>query len=301
MRVIITGGTGSTGVTLANTLDFAGHDVVILSRNPRNAPLTLNSHIKVLQWDARTGDGWSHLIDNNTALINLAGKNPANWRWTDAHKQQVLESRLNAAKAVISACEQGSHKPSVLLQASAVGYYGDTGQEEVREDACAGDTWRAQVCVRWENALQPIEIMGIRTVYLRIGIVLDRNGGALPPFVLAGQLMGRQLGDGKQWIPWIHNDDVSGAIQFLMENESLQGVFNICSPYPVQNREFLNTITRILSRPSFFPVPAIALRLAMGEMANTILDSQRIIPQKLLDSGYDFLYPQLELALQDML
>lgn len=301
MRVIITGGTGSVGVPLSNKLATAGHEVIVLSRNPSTAPNSLYQDVSVHQWDAKTGDGWDQLIDEKTAIINLAGKNPANWRWTDEHKQQVIDSRINAAKAVIDACTHSSQKLSVLLQASAVGFYGDTGQHEIREDAPTGDTWRANVCFEWENALQPVEAMGVRVAYLRIGIVLDPNGGALPPFILAGHLMGRQLGDGQQWIPWIHNDDVSGAIQYLMEHDHLKGVFNVSSPNPVQNREFLKTITTALSRPSLFPVPAFALKIAMGEMSKTVLDSQRIIPQRLMDSGYEFQYSELEPALQNLL
>lgn len=301
MRVIITGGTGSVGVPLSNQLATAGHDVIVLSRNPKNAPGTLNNSVQVHQWDAKTGDGWGQLIDDNTAIINLAGKNPANWRWTSEHKLQVINSRSHAAKAVIDACTHSSQKPTALLQASAVGFYGDTGQQEIREDAPAGETWRAKVCFEWENHLQPVEAMGVRVAYLRIGIVLDPNGGALPPFILAGHLMGRQLGNGQQWIPWIHNEDVSGAIQYLMEHDHLKGVFNVSSPNPVQNREFLKTITQVLSRPSVFPVPAFALKIAMGEMSKTVLDSQRIIPQRLMDSGYEFQHPELESALRDLL
>jgi len=301
MRVIITGGTGSVGVPLSNELTSAGHEVFVLSRNPSNAPDTLHSDIQVIRWDAKTGDGWYEYIDDNTAIINLAGKNPANWRWTDAHKQQVLDSRLNAANAVIDAITRADEKPAVLLQASAVGYYGDTGQAEIREDAPAGDTWRAQVCVQWEGALKPVEAMGVRVVYLRIGIVLDPTGGALPPFILAGHLMGRQLGDGKQWIPWIHNTDVSRAIHYLMQHDTLSGVVNISAPTPLQNRDFMDTLTDVLKRPSIFPVPSFALKLAMGEMSNTVLDSQRVLPQVLLDEGYDFRYPTLEPALRDLL
>jgi len=301
MRVIITGGTGAIGMPLSNELVSAGHEVIVLSRNPANAPDTLSSQVAVIKWDAKTGDGWFDHINNDTAIINLAGKNPANWRWTNSHKQQVLTSRLNAAHAVIDATQRADAKPAVLLQASAVGYYGETGQTEIREDAPAGHTWRAGVCVEWEAALQPVEAMGIRTVYLRIGIVLDTKSGALPPFILAGHLMGRQLGDGKQWIPWIHNDDVSGALRYLMENDTLSGIFNITAPHPMQNRDFMWTLTAVLSRPSLFPVPAFALKIAMGEMSKTVLDSQRILPQALLDGGYTFRYPSLDPALRDLL
>lgn len=301
MRVILTGGTGSIGIPLSNALGQAGHEVIVLSRNPDHAPDTLSKAIQMRGWDAKTGDGWSDLINSHTAIINLAGKSPMNWRWTERHKQQVLDSRINAAQAVVDACQNASEKPAVLLQASAVGYYGHTGEQAIREGYPSGDTWRAKVCHQWEATLQPVEAMGVRVAYLRIGIVLDPQGGALPPLVLAAQMMGRQLGDGKQWIPWIHNDDVTGAIRYIMANDNLRGAFNVCAPNPVRNRDFLKTLTTVLSRPSLFPVPALALKLALGEMSKTVLDSQHVLPQHLLEAGYAFRYPVLDLALRDLL
>jgi len=301
MRIIITGGTGSIGIPLSNELAHSGYEVFVLSRNLGRASTALSNLVKLHRWDAKTGEGWAKLINNQTAIINLAGKSPMNWRWTTQHKQQVLASRIQVAEAVIDACQNAPEKPAVLLQASAVGYYGETGQEKVRESHPAGNTWRATVCDQWEKTLNPIEAMGVRVAYLRIGIVLDPKGGALPPFILGAKMMGRQLGDGKQWIPWVHNDDVSGAIRFIMKDDTLSGAFNICSPNPVQNREFFKILTKVLSRPSLFPVPAIALKLAMGEMAKVVLDSQRVLPQKLGDAGYMFTYPMLEPALRDLL
>lgn len=273
----------------------------MLSRNPDHAPDALSKSVQLRQWDAKTGNGWFDLIHGETAIINLAGKSPMNWRWTAHHKQEVLDSRIHAAQAVVNACEKATEKPAVLLQASAVGYYGDTGQENIRESHPAGESWRAGVCRQWEATVKPIEAMGIRVAYLRIGIVLDPKGGALPPFIVGAQMMGKQLGDGKQWIPWIHNDDVSGAIRFIMDNTHLSGAFNLCAPNPVQNREFFKILTSVLSRPSLFPVPAFALKLALGEMSKTVLDSQHVLPQKLGDAGYMFQYPMLEPALRDLL
>lgn len=301
MRVIVTGGTGSIGIPLSNSLIQAGHEVFVLSRNPNRIPDALSKAVQLRQWDTQTGTGWFELIDNQTVLINLAGKSPMNWRWTAQHKQEVLDSRIHAAQAMVDACDKATEKPVLLLQASAVGYYGDTGQEKIRESHPAGETWRAGVCSQWEATVKPIEAMGIRVAYLRIGIVLDPQGGALPPFILGAQMMGRQLGDGKQWIPWIHNDDVNGVIRFIIDNPHLQGAINVCAPNPVQNREFFKILTTILSRPSIFPVPAFALKLALGEMSKTILDSQYVIPQKLDDAGYMFQYPMLEPALRELL
>lgn len=301
MRIIITGGTGSIGTTLANFMQERGDEVIVLTRNPDTRPSTLAPDIQVIGWDAKTGNGWSQQINAETVIVNLAGKNPANWRWTPAHKQAVLESRLNAAKAVIHATEHAPAKPLALMQASAVGYYGETGDRITTEASPAGDTWRASVCVDWEAMLKPLEAGGIRVAYLRISNVFDPSGGALPQFMNAANLMGRQLGDGEQWVPWIHKEDVSRAIAYLIDNEGLSGAFNLTSPQPVTNRTLMQTLTSVIGRPSIFPVPAFALKLALGEMAKVVLDSQRIVPHRLSEAGFEFAFPTLEPALQDLL
>lgn len=299
MRVIITGGTGLIGRNLAKLLDKEGNHVVVLTRNPAGKDGLLPHSVRILQWDARTPDGWGHLLDEeDTFIVNLAGENPANWRWTDAHKRRVLQSRLNVTQAVVDAIRHAKHKPHALIQASAVGYYGDAGDTVITEDAPLSDDWRAQVCAHWEKLAQQ---SGVRTVLLRIGIVLDRDGGALPGFMAATNLFGVQLGSGDQWVPWIHNDDVAHAVRFLMHHRDAEGAYNICAPHPLRNRDLMRTLAYVRGRPAMFRVPELALRGVMGEQSSVILDSQRVIPQALLDAGYKFRYPEAEAALRDIL
>ncbi len=297
MRIIITGGTGLIGRPLAAMLAHGGHDVIVLSRNP--GAYTLPHGVRAVQWDAKTHNGWGHLLDDpETAIVNLAGENPANWRWTQAHKQRVLQSRLDATHAVVGAIRAAKHPPQVLLQASAVGYYGDTGAAIVTESTPPGDDWRAQVCVDWEAAAASLSV---RTAILRVGIVLDQQGGALPAFLAAANLFGSRLGPGTQWLPWVHNHDVAAAIRYLLKHDSAQGPFNLVAPNPLTNEAFMEVVARVRGRTPIIPVPAVALKLAMGEMATTVLDSQHILPKGLLDAGYEFHFPHAEAALRDIL
>lgn len=299
MRIIVTGGTGLIGRHLTRQLGRDGYDVVVLSRNPQEKCSRLPSGVRAVRWDAKTPDGWAHLLDHpDTMVINLAGENPANWRWTRAHKDRVLQSRLDATHAVVQAIQQAEHKPGLLLQASAVGYYGDTGDAEITENCPPGDDWRARVCVAWEAAAANA---GVRTATLRIGIVLDQTGGALPPFLKAADMLGAQLGSGDQWIPWIDNDDVTGAIRFLMHDPQASGVYNITAPNPLRNRDFMNQVAAVRGRPAILPIPSLALQMAMGEQAAVVLDSQRILPQRLLEAGYTFHRPELNDALRHIM
>ena len=299
MRIIITGGTGLMGRRLCKMLSSERGDaeIIVLSRSQQKS----QPGVTMQTWDGRSAANWGHLIDENTVLVNLAGENPAAGRWTPEHKDRVLQSRLDAAQAIRQAVEGASSAPRALLQASAVGYYGDTADALITEDSPAGDNWRAQVCVDWEAAIAPLTAAGLRTCILRIGIVLDPEGGALPPFLLAGRLMGRQLGDGRQWLPWIHHADAAGAIQFLIYEAAASGIFNLCAPEAVTNAQMMQQVAAQMGRPALVPVPAFALNLAMGEMASTVLDSQRILPQALLNAGYSFRYAQIREALREIL
>lgn len=299
MRVVIAGGSGLIGQELIRSLLPDQHEIFVLSRNPER--YAFPDGVRTRQWDAKTGQGWSHLLDEHTVLINLAGENPAASQWDEAHKARVLDSRLNATAAMLDAIEQAEEKPFALMQASAVGYYGDCGDERLTEDSPASDIWRARVTVEWEKAAEAIAALGVRVCWLRIGIVLDPDGGALPSFIQAAQLMGRQLGDGQQWIPWVHNQDIAHMIRFLILKEDASGPYNLCAAKPATNTQFMQTMARVMGRPALIPVPGFALKLAMGEMATTVLDSQRVIPQRLLDAGYDFHFPDLEHALRDIL
>jgi uncharacterized protein len=300
MRVIITGGTGVIGTELVRQLAAEKqHEIIVLSRNPNRYWAKFPGGVKIYQWDGRTGNGWHDLIDSSTAIINLAGENPAaSLRWTQGHKDRVMWSRIHAGEAVNDAVSQAKALPRVLLQASAVGYYGNRADLPLTEDVPPGEGFRADVCKVWERVTDNLPI---RQAQLRIGIVLDREGGALPPFILASYFGGRRLGSGRQWLPWIHLYDTAAAIRYLMLHDSAQGAFNLVAPYPVTNEHFMRAIGLVTGRLPIFPIPAFPLKQVLGEMADTMLDSQRVIPERLRQMGYQFRYPKIEDALRDLL
>jgi uncharacterized protein (TIGR01777 family) len=299
VRVIIAGGAGTIGRRLAAILGADGYDVVILSRTPEVKCSQLPSGVRAFKWDGKTPEGWSHLLDHpDTAIVNLAGESIANWRWTHEHKQRVLASRVDSTRALVQAIDEAEHKPNVLVQASATGYYGDRGDEVIREGTPPNDEWRADVCRQWEEVASQASV---RTVVLRIGIVLSQTGGALPAFVKAADMMGSRLGSGKQWIPWIHNDDVCYAIRYLMNHDEASGPFNIVAPEPLRNADFMEAVAHVRGRPAWIPVPAFALFLALGEQALFVLDSQRVLPDKLQGTDFKFHYPKAEDAVRDLM
>ncbi len=301
-RVIITGGTGMIGQPLAKQLAGAGYDVIVLSRNPAGATgLAGIPGIQVVAWDAKTAQGWGTLADGAFAIINLAGENLAEGRWTDERKRAIIDSRVNAAKAVVAAIEQASVKPEVVVQASAVGYYGPRGNEPVTEDGKAGTTFDAQVCVVWEQASDPVVALGVRRVIIRTGIVLDKNAGALPQMAMPFKLFaGGPIAGGQQVMPWIHLADEVNAIQWLMENPAAQGAFNLSAPNPVTNKELAQALGKAMGRPSYLPVPAFALKTMFGEMANILLTGQRAVPARLQQLGYPFKFTTIQAALNDI-
>ena len=305
MKIIITGGTGLIGKTLAGSLVGEGHEVIILSRNPGKH--NLDAGAKLEKWDGKTAGSWSHLIDGADVVVNLAGASIAGEgfppkRWTSAYKQLIRDSRINAGQAVVAAIKAAQKKPHLLIQSSAVGYYGPCGDQIIIDDSPPGDDFLANVCVDWEGSTAVVEEMGLRRVILRTGVVLSPDGGALPLMLLPFKLFaGGTLGDGKQWIPWIHLADEVRAIRFLMEQESASGSYNLSAPNPLTNKVFTQEIGRVLGRPSFIPAPAFALRLALGETSTIVLDGQRAIPKKLDELGFMFQFSEAGAALADLL
>lgn len=301
-RVIITGGTGMIGQPLAKQLAKAGYEVIVLSRNPaRVAGLASISGIQVIRWDAKTPQGWGPLADGAFAIINLAGENLAGGRWTGERKRAIIDSRVDAAKAVVAAIEQASVKPEVVVQASAVGYYGPRGNDPVTEDGPPGTTFDAQVCVTWEQASDPVVALGVRRVIIRTGIVLDKNAGALSQMAIPFKLFaGGPIASGQQVISWIHLADEVNAIQWLMENPAAEGAFNVSAPNPVTNKELAQALGKTLGRPSYLPVPAFALKAMFGEMANVLLTGQRAVPARLQEMGYPFKFSAIQAALDDI-
>jgi uncharacterized protein (TIGR01777 family) len=306
MRVIIPGGTGLIGRRLCPLLAAGGHKVIVLTRDPARAGPAgdLPPDVRLHGWDTRTGQGWAHLITGDTAVVNLAGENPAGVRWTDEFKHKVLQSRLDATAAVldaIGAAVREGRRPRALLQASAVGYYGDRGDEVIAEDAPPGGGFRPDVCRRWEQAAAGAADLSVRLVLLRIGIALDPAGGALPKLLRASRAFVSRLGPGRQWVPWVHVDDVAAAIRFLVLNDATAGPYNVSVPLPATNAQLMRAMAAARRRPAFVPVPALALRLALGDMAETVLDSQRVVPRRLTAAGFSFGFTDATAAVRDLL
>ncbi len=301
MRVIITGGTGMIGRALSRDLVRDGHEVIILSRNPQEHRQNVPDKAELIEWDAKSAHGWLEYADGASGIINLAGVNIGESRWTEKRKKAILSSRIDSGKAVVEAINLAKNKPAWVIQASAVGYYGASGDQILTEDSPAGNEFQSIVCQEWESSTKPLDEMGIRRVVIRSGLVLDRFDGALPRMAMPFRLfVGGQLGNGEQWFSWIHLNDEVQAIRFLIDRAELKGVFNLTAPNPVRNREFTSALGKVLKRPSWIPVPAFALEIIFGEMARVLLTGQRVVPERLLAAGYKFQFPEIISALKEI-
>jgi uncharacterized protein (TIGR01777 family) len=302
-RIIVTGATGFIGRALCKQLVEGGYEVVALSRNPKGENESLPNRMKMVNWDARTAEGWADYADGAYAIINLTGENIGSGRWTERKKRRILQSRLNAGEAVVQAVERAESKPKVVVQASGIGIYGNRNDEILDESSRLGSGFLVEVARPWEESTRKVESVGVRQVIIRTGVVLGADGGFLSRVLLPFRLfVGGRLGSGHQWIPWIHLDDEVRAIIFLMEKEDLQGVFNLTAPNPLTSIDFFRLLGKVMGRPSWLPVPGFALRLLLGEMAKElILSGQRAVPKRLLDSGYEFKYPDAESTLGEIL
>jgi hypothetical protein len=259
-------------------------------------------------WDGRTAEGWDHLADGADAIVNLAGASMAGegffpTRWTDQRQRVISDSRIHTGRAVIAAVEQAAQKPRVVVQSSAVGYYGLDREGILTEEDEPGDDWGARFTSEvWEPSTAPIEEMGVRRVVARSGIVLSTEDGALPRLLLPFRLfVGGPMGSGDQWYSWIHLQDEARALRFLIETDEASGAFNLTAPHPTTNGALAKLIGRVMGRPSLIPVPGFAMRLAFGEVADVVLKGQRAVPRRLLDLGFEFRFPDAESALRDLL
>lgn len=307
MRIVIAGGTGLIGQPLVERLAAVGHDIVVLSRNPDRYADQMPERVTMVRWDVMTAGKWATHVDGADTVINFAGENLAGEgffpnRWTEEKKRRIRESRVNVANALVKAIKQAEKKPTLLLQASAVGYYGQSGDEILTESSLPGDDFLALVCIEWESTTAEVEAMGIRRVITRTGLILSTESGPLPRLLPFFRFyLGGYFGDGQQWWPWIHLEDEIRAIRFLLESETAKGPYNLTAPNPVRNREFGKTLGKVMGRPSIVPVPGFALKLALGEVAATVLVSQRVVPRKLEELGFTFQFEELEPALRDTL
>jgi uncharacterized protein (TIGR01777 family) len=287
MRVLLTGGTGFIGDPVARALRAAGHDVTIVSRHPGHVPA------KAIAWD-----GVRDAMRETDAVVNLAGESIAGGRWTDARKRAILDSRLDATRTLVDAIAAAPARPAVLVNASAIGFYGPRRDEELDESAPAGEGFLADVCRRWEAEALRAQPLGVRVVALRLGVVLGPDGGALASMLLPFRAgLGGPLGSGKQWMSWIHRDDVVGLVLAALAIDASAGPVNATAPVPVRNRDFTAALAKAVHRPAFFRVPAIALRLVLGEMADMLLTGQRVVPTAARAAGYVFRHDELASAL----
>jgi len=300
MRLIVSGGTGFIGRALVGDALKRGDEVFVLTRNPSQVSLPAKAEVRA--WDGSTVGPWAEIIDANSAIVNLAGEGIADGNWTTERKRRIRESRVDAGLAISQAIAQAAAKPRVLVQASAVGYYGPRGPELVTEEQPPGRDFLANVCVDWEKSSQGAESQGVRRVIVRTGVVLSRDGGALPRMLLPFRFFaGGPLGSGRQGFPWIHLADEVGAILFLIDNPNASGAFNLAAPELPTNLEFSRALGRAMRRPAILPTPALALRLIFGEMATVLLDGQRATPARLEGLGYRFRFRQSEAALRAIL
>ena len=255
------------------------------------------------QQEKAVQDSWMKELEGADVVINLAGESIAARRWSPAQKRRIQESRLKATRALVEAISRCQAPPKALISGSAVGFYGPCGDETVTEEAPPGKDFLSEVCSLWEREALRAEKYGVRVVLLRTGLVLGRQGGALPRMLLPFQLfLGGPLGSGRQWVPWIHIEDVVGLVRYLVDHPNASGPFNVTAPEPQRNREFSRIAAGVLRRPCWLPAPAAALRLALGEMADALLLSgQKAIPQRALDLGYKFRYVDLTKALENLL
>jgi uncharacterized protein (TIGR01777 family) len=301
-RVLIAGGSGLIGRALAAELVAAGREVVVLSRSPESAASSGHGAVRTVGWDGRTPAGWLAELEGAAAVVNLAGENVGDGRWTAARKRRLASSRLEPTAAIAAAIAAARRRPAVLLQGSAVGFYGDRGEEPLDERSRPGRGFLPELCEAWEAASAPVEELGVRRALLRSAVVLARRGGALPKMARPFRLgLGAPLGSGAQRFPWIHLDDEVGAIRFLLERSELAGPFNLAAPETPTQRELSRALARALRRPLWPGVPRPVLRLLFGEMADVLLASQRVAPARLLEAGFVHRRPELGPALVDLL
>ena len=297
MNIIITGGSGLIGTALTKSYLVEGHQVTIVSRFPDKI---IHPDLKVIGWEKEV---LSAAIADSDAVINLAGSsiagsNPLFMRWNPKRKESILESRIRAGRILTELIQGAPKKPEVLIQASAIGYYGNVGPELVKETSPAGNDFLAEVCQLWEASTKSVESMGVRRIVVRIGLVFSQKGGLLQllklPFTL---YLGGQIGDGKQHFSWIHIDDLVSAIRFLIDNKKNRGIYNLTAPNPVQNYQFSEMLGKALHKPAYFTIPGFVLKLLLGEASTLALDGRAVYPTRLLDSGFVFEYNQLPSAL----
>lgn len=297
MKILITGGTGFIGRTLCHRLLDSGHELIVLSRRPEQITKLCGESVTAI----------SNLEDLSAeesinAIINLSGEGIADRLWTKKRKQKLLDSRISITKQLIAYVARARLKPSVMISGSAVGYYGNNNESNLDESTDNPDDFAQQLCKQWEAAAESVKEYGVRLCILRIGLVIGRNGGFVKRMLLPFKLgLGGRLGNGQQWMSWIHKEDLITIIETLLSTSELEGNFNATAPQPVTNAEFSACLANNLHRPAIFPVPAIVLKLLLGEMSELLLGGQKVLPERLIEQEFPFQYKSLDSALKAIL
>lgn len=301
MKVAIFGGTGFIGRRLTQELLANGYQVFVVSRNSGKSGANVENGLRIIQWQNSFPLSSINELKDVDVIINLSGESIGNRRWSDSVKQEIKESRIRTTKAIVSAINDGFIQPKLLINASAVGYYGPHKDEKITETDVAGQDFLAEVCREWENEVNKVVNNSTRVVSTRIGVVLG-NEGALSRMVLPFEFyVGGPLGTGEQWLSWIHILDLTRLIRFVIEHTELNGPINATAPNPVTMREFCNILGDVLARPSWLPIPELLLKIVLGQMSAMLLLGQRVVPKKASEAGFEFQFPKLRLALEDVL
>jgi len=301
-KIAVTGATGLIGKKLINSLIENGYEVTVFSRDIDKAKSVLPEVEDFVEWNYKNPEQWKSKLENSFAVIHLAGVNLFAKRWDQKFKKDILESRQLSTKNLVDAIKQCKNKPEIFISASGIGFYGDRNDELLNENSSSGKDFVANVCKAWEFESQELDSVNIRNVQIRTGLVLSTEDGALKQMLPAFKFfVGGPLGNGKQWSSWLHIDDIVGIYLQALENNFLSGPLNAVSPNPVRMKEFAKTLGKVLHRPSLFPVPEIILQLVVGEAAEVVTASQKVIPDKLIKSGYKFKFTKLEDALKALL
>lgn len=301
MKVLIFGGTGFLGRNLIEALPPSGYQVSVVTRNGQITANRLGDSIEIIEWDNISPLSSIYEFKEIDAVINLAGESIGNRRWSGSVKQEIMDSRIRTTRVIVTAINDGTIQPKVLINASAVGYYGPLQDEKVTESAEPGRDFLAEVCRNWENEAYKVKGDLTRVVTLRIGVVLGAQG-ALTRMAMPFKLcVGGPLGAGCQWLSWIHVQDLIKMIRFIIEHDEVTGPVNGTAPNPVKMKDFSKVLGEVLKRPSWLPVPEVLLRIALGQMAEMLLHGQRAIPEKILRAGFEFRFPELRAALRDIL
>ncbi|KAM3101021.1 TIGR01777 family oxidoreductase [Phormidesmis sp. 146-12] len=301
MKVVITGATGFVGSRLVERLLAEGHQVVVLTRNPAKAAFPQSSSLEIVAYSPTESGDWQNVFYGCDGVVNLAGEAIAESRWTPERKQALIDSRKITTQKIVEAIAKVDHKPSVLVNASAIGFYGTSETATFDETSSAGDDFLAEICQIWEAEASKVKEIGTRLVILRLGVVLG-DGGALGKMLPAFKLFaGGPIGSGKQWFSWIHRDDVVSLIVRALTRSDMEGTFNATAPNPVRMVDLTNTIGEVMNRPSWLPVPGFALEAMLGDGAKVVLEGQEVLPKRTLSSGFEYQYPTLKPALEAIL